>query len=219
MTQFETKTQMQARIQKTEAERRAQTRANFIKAKPQEATLQFVVTSEMVGPNPSKGEYGNNNVTDLGAGSPQYIVRVAPLAVEDDETSVQMQFEETLWLTLPVLNLEIEGHTVPDELVNKRAKDFIALAPERVSYVDKGTPGAWKNDPETRAATQRQKQATNDLSADLLAGEYKLTGHKFFGTVKHKNNGNGYNIKKMSATAPEGYEFTAPVEAETTSTN
>lgn len=216
---YETKEQVQARRIKSEEERRAQTRANFQKLKPQEATLQFIVTSEMVSPNPSKGEYGNNGVTDLGAGSPQYIVRSAPLAIEDDPSSVQMQFEETDWLTLPILNLDIEGHKVPDELVNKRAKDFIALAPERVEFVDRGTPGNWNNDPATKAAIARQQKATEDTASDLLSGAYKLTGHVYYGTVKHKANGNGYRINKKTATKPEGYEFTAPVEAETVTTN
>lgn len=205
---FETKEQVQKRRQLETEERRARARELFKKSLPAEATLQFVTTSEGKG-GPSK--YPNQKGEGLDC--PTYWVRVAPLAIENDLNSVQMEFEETIFITLPLINLDIEGHKPGNSVTNDASKVFQALAPSRVQYVDKGTPGAWKNDPETRAATDRQAVATDELAADLFAGDAKIGEVTFYGDVKHKKSEKGgYRIKAMSTELLPGKTWTAPVE-------
>jgi hypothetical protein len=206
---FETKADVTKRIAAEAEERRSRARAMFQKSVPQEATLQFMVTSEQAG-GPAKFA----NMKGEGIDCPTYIVRVAPLAIEDDKNSVQMEFEESIWITLPLRNLDIEGHTVGNSVTNDAAKTLVGIAPDRVQYVDKGNPtDGWKNDPETKAARSRQEIAVAEVSTDLLSGAYKTVGTMFYGDVKHKKSDKGgYRINSIAATLLDGKEFNAPVE-------
>ena len=209
MSNFETKAQVTQRITKENEERRNKARSLFQKSTPQEAHMQFVVTGEQ-----ANGTAKYANMKGEGIDCPQYLIRVAPLAVENDLNSVQMQYEETLWVTLPLRNLDIEGHTVGNSVTNDAAKVFIGVAPDRVQYVDKGNPtDGWKNDPETKAARARQEVATAELATDLLSGDYKLIDRTFYGDVKHKKSEKGgYRINGIAPTLLDGKEFNAPEE-------
>lgn len=209
MSNFETREQVQKRRQVESEARRATAREMFKKSLPAEATLQFVTTSEGNG-KPSKYP----NLKGGGLDCPTYYVRVAPLAVENDLNSVQMQFEETVFITLPLKNLDIEGHEIGPGVTDEARKIFQAIAPERVPYVDRGTPGNWKNDPATNAATNEQALQTDILAADLVSGDAKIgEGVTFYGDVKHKKSEKGgYRIKAMSAELLDGKTWSEPVE-------
>jgi len=206
---FETKEQVTKRIQEETEARRSKARTLFQKTLPQETHMQFMVVSEQPG-GPAK--YANQKGEGLDC--PTYIVRVAPLAIENDPNSVAMEFEETLWVTLPLRNLDIEGHTVGNSVTNDAAKTLVGIAPDRVQYVDKGNPtDGWKNDPETKAARSRQEIAVAEVATDLLSGAYKTVGTLFYGDVKHKKSDKGgYRINSIAATLLDGKEFNAPVE-------
>ncbi len=208
MANFETKEAVQKRRQAETEERRQRARDMFKKSLPAEATLQFAVTGEGVG-NPSKYP----NLKGEGLDCPTYYVRVAPLAVENNLNSIQSQYEETIYITLPLVNLDIEGHKPGTSVTNDAAKIFQAIAPDRVQYVDVGTPGNWKNDPETKAARQRREVATDELAADLVSGDAKIGTVTFYGDVVHKKSDKGgYRIKAMSATLLDGKTWSEPTE-------
>lgn len=187
---------------------RQKVRENFRTVVPVNATMQFVVVGEGLLDQPSRGDNAGN-----GAGCPTYRVGVAPLAVENDIASAQHQYTQSFFITLPLVNKDIEGHEVDKKTLSKAIRNLQAIVPARVKYVDRGTPDAWKNDKDTKRAIRAQEMEAKLVSAELARGDLKLEGCVFYADTVAKNSGDGYFLNSMSAELQSGKTWSAPVEA------
>lgn len=190
---METREQIEQRV-------RNQVRKTFTKQAPADGIYQFVVTSTAKLENPSRGDREGK-----GAGCPTVAMRVAPLAIEGDRSSVKMQYETTVWLTLPVLNPDIENHIVDDTTSNKFKNIMAAVAPDRVPYVAAKNPdGTWDN---SKATKERQLQARIDaeiLAAEINEGTFNLDDLVFYATAKKAEGKDGYYVNGLRSELAPG---------------
>jgi hypothetical protein len=190
----ETRAEIEARIKN-------QARRAFKKEAPPEGKHQFVVTGTSLLDQPSKGDKDGN-----GAGCRTLAIRVAPLGVENDLGTVQSAYETTIWATIPLVNEEIEGHTVDGTTTSKFTAQMSAMVPARVPYVPaKLADGSWDNTPQTKAARTNAQIEASVLATEILDGTFKLDDQTFYGTTKNAPaDKGGYYVNGLSSELKPG---------------
>jgi hypothetical protein len=151
-------------------------------------TARFKTTSARVleKPNAKTGNY-------------TAVCDVVVLKDENDANSEDARFEETLWITLPLRNPDIEGHRVDLKTQRETARILHALFPDRVPYVSKkDANGAWRPDREVEAEETTQLVDAMVLATEIRANPKLLEDKFFYAKTAPKTTGKGSWFNSVS---------------------
>lgn len=139
------------------------------------------------------------------------VADVVPLKDENDSNSADNRFEETLWITLPLRNPDIDGHRVDLKTQRETARTLHALFPDRVPYVaKKDANGAWRPDREVAAEEESQLVESMILAAEIRANPALLVDKYFYAKTQPKSTGKGSWINSISAEKLPSMTLTDP---------
>jgi hypothetical protein len=194
---FESRSEIEARIKAT-------ARRAFKKLAPVDGTYAFAVTGVNKMEQPAKGDADGN-----GAGCISLAVRVAPMKTPGDLGTVQNHLEATIWLNLPIVNPDVEGHTVDQTTTNKSTSLLSAFAPDRVPYVSKKNPdGTWDNSKETKARIQAAQVEAAVYATEIAENPDLLKDVTFVATTKQAPaDKGGYYLNGITPELTSGKSF------------
>jgi hypothetical protein len=141
------------------------------------------------------------------------VADVIPLKDENDSNSGDHRFEETLWITLPLRNPDIDGHRVDLKTQRETARTLHALFPDRVPYVaKKDANGAWRPDREVAAEEESQLIESMVLATELRADATQLVGKYFYAKTAPKTTGKGVWFNSVTNEKLPSMVMTDPIQ-------
>lgn len=203
----ETPAQIRARI---DAEVQKNMRGSALKPTGKNEQYPFIVTKAKKVSTLAKGDKKGN-----GKDCPQFVLDVSPLTDDTDTASAQGQLEESVWLLLPVINPDIEGHTVSVDALKSARWEFRAFFSDRLPHVEAPTKGSKDQDAWAayNAAIEAQLPEVINIAYDILEGKVKLENMLFYASTTTKTNGKGgYFINTKSAEPLPGKVVGVPEE-------
>lgn len=144
-------------------------------------------------------------------GNTSFALDVVPLKDENDANSEDNRFEETLWVTYPGRNPEVDGHRVSREEQEKTARILHALFPDRVAFVSKkNEDGTFKSDRQYDAELAPVLVDSMVLAAELKANPAQFTDTYFYASTKPKTSGKGSFFNGIAPTLLAGKSVSDP---------